>query len=86
MQKWKCTGRDGRDGFGGYTRSYIEDLVAGSGWIVTEATGISDQGWIVGTGMAPGGSEWHAILIVPEPSVLIMILGLFLGLTVIRRR
>ena len=79
------------DGSGGYTRSNIEDLVAGSGWTIREGTGISDQGWIIGTGMAPGGSEWHAVLItdaeaVPEPSLAIMILGLILGLTAIRRR
>ena len=45
---------------------------------------------MVGTGSFEGGAK-HAILItdaeaVPEPSLMIMILGLFLGLTAIRRR
>ena len=64
--------------------SNIEDLVAGSGWTVTEGYDISDHGWIVGAGIGPDGDK-HAILIVPEPSVLVMVLGLFLGLTAICR-
>jgi len=54
-----------------------------SGWLLKIALDINDDGWIVGYGFNPDGSE-HAYLLVPEPATLLLFgLG---GLALLRRR
>jgi probable HAF family extracellular repeat protein len=40
------------------------EIPSGSGWVLGQATGINNQGQIVGTGMSPNGLE-HAFLLTP---------------------
>lgn len=42
-----------------------------SGWILTHAYSINDNGWIVGQGINPAG-EIHAYLLTPEPTSLLL--------------
>jgi probable HAF family extracellular repeat protein len=44
-----------------------------SGWLLGEAAGINDNGWIVGYGRNPAGQS-HAFLLrpVPEPSTAVL--------------
>jgi probable HAF family extracellular repeat protein len=58
-------------------------LPQGSGWTLTDAYSINDNGWIVGQGINPNG-DYHAYLLTPEPITLVL-LGLG-GLSVIRRK
>jgi probable HAF family extracellular repeat protein len=54
-----------------------------SGWVLTTANGINDQGWIVGSGSYLGGPE-QGFLLVPEPATLsLLAVG---GLVALRRR
>ena len=53
-----------------------------SGWTLKNATGINNNGWIIGNGIAPGGYE-HAFLLTPEPATLFL---LSLGGLVLRRK
>lgn len=71
---------------------YLQDLlVDGSGWSkLTRATGISDDGYIIGYGNVTGGSDSHAFMLVPnsvpEPSTVVLLsLGLA-GSVLCRRR
>jgi len=55
-----------------------------SGWILTGAQGINDEGYIVGYGISPNG-EYHGFLLtpIPEPCTLSLIL---LGGTILFQR
>lgn len=59
------------------------------GWYLTEATGINDKGWIIGTGTNPLFDQTRAFLLtsaVPEPgSYLMSIIGLALLSAALRR-
>jgi probable HAF family extracellular repeat protein len=61
-----------------------------SGWTLTSATGINDNGWICGTGRNPSGNTRAFLLTpVPEPSTLVAFTSLSLtgiGLAAWRRR
>jgi probable HAF family extracellular repeat protein len=63
-------------------------MIAGSGWNLSNATGINDSGQIVGWGWNPAG-ETHAFLLnpVPEPSRMALIAsGAALTVCVVRRQ
>jgi len=59
------------------------------GWYLTEATGINDKGWIIGTGTNPLFDQTRAFLLasaVPEPgSYLMAVIGLALLAAALRR-
>jgi probable HAF family extracellular repeat protein len=52
----------------------LNNLIAGAGWTLEEATGINDSGQIVGYGVNPSG-QTHAFLLTPspEPSTLVLL-------------
>ena len=62
----------------------LNDLIdATSGWTLVSATGINDNGWIVGNGINPDGDH-HVFLLIPEPATLsLLALG---SLVALRRR
>jgi probable HAF family extracellular repeat protein len=67
----------------------LNDLIStGSGWLITEAWGINDSGWITGQGTLDG--QRHAFLLtptgVPESSGLLLTGGALVGGWVVRRR
>lgn len=53
-----------------------------SGWSLFLAYSINDSGWIVGTGLNPDG-EFHAYLLIPEPTSLLLF---GLGVLCLRKR
>ncbi len=59
-------------------------IPADSGWVLTLATDINDQGWIVGSGRGPDGRT-QAFLLVPEPSTVAMLLFACAAVRRIRR-
>ncbi len=59
-----------------------ELLDPGSGWEITYAYGINDQGWIAGYGKNPDG-KGRAVLLVPEPGSILLVLS---GTAVLRHR
>ena len=63
----------------------LNDLIdPGSGWVLEEARGINDSGWIVGWGIHHG--KERAFLLIPEPGAVAMLLGASLiGLLVCAR-
>lgn len=72
----------------------LNSLVAGSGWVLSEATGINDNGQIVGWGMVGEGfdAQMHAFLLsdqaapVPLPPAMYMFGSALVGLAGLRRR
>jgi probable HAF family extracellular repeat protein len=66
--------------YNGVTMSDLNDLIpSGSGWVLREATGINDSGWIVGYGMIGGAT--HAFLLTPIPEAdTLLLFGLGLAL------
>ena len=65
--------------------SDLNDLLApGSGWVIREAYGINDLGWIAATGYSAALGKTHALLLVPEPASAMLLLGG--GLALLRRR
>jgi probable HAF family extracellular repeat protein len=53
------------------------------GWLLEDAWGINNNGWIVGQGVNPNG-QYHAFLLVPEPTTICLLcLG---GLSILIRR
>ena len=66
--------------------SDLNDLLpTGSGWVLTSARGINDQGWIVGSGSYLGGPE-QGFLLTPEPATLSLLTLGGLGMWLRRRR
>ena len=65
----------------------LNDLVdaTAAGWTLTEAQDINDNGWIVGYGYNPSGSQQAFLLTpIPEPGTLSLLA--FGALAVLRRR
>ncbi|MDP2932798.1 MAG: DUF3466 family protein, partial [bacterium] len=54
-----------------------------SGWILTQASEINNNGWIVGQGINPDGQTHAFLLVIPEPATIIL---LTLGGLVLRRK
>ena len=55
-----------------WTRTDLNSLLdPGSGWTLTAAHGINDNGWIVGEGIING--ETHGFVLVPEPGSFILL-------------
>jgi probable HAF family extracellular repeat protein len=50
----------------------LSDLMADTGWTLTQAYDINDQGWIVGRGVTPE-NKVHGFMLVPEPSSIAML-------------
>lgn len=58
-----------------------------SGWVLAEATGINNNGYIIGNGFVTGDDQLHAFMIspVPEPSSLLLLMSGLFGLLGIKR-
>ena len=52
----------------------LNSLTSSSGWTLSDATAINDNGWIAGYGLNPTGQE-HAFLLtpIPEPSAFVLL-------------
>jgi probable HAF family extracellular repeat protein len=78
---------------GSVTMTDLNDLVAGQGWSLAEATGINDKGQIVGWGYTDSDPfGWHAFVLsadaapVPLPPAMYMFGSALIGLIGVRRR
>lgn len=67
--------------------SFLDQSVVDAGWVLTEANGINDQGWIVGNATnAMLGVSHGFILAVPEPETYLMLLSGLVAIGAINRR
>jgi len=64
----------------------LNTLIPASGWVLTSANAINDQGQIVGTGTLNGEQRAFLLNPVPEPSAGLLVCSGSLGLYLIRRR
>ena len=66
----------------------LNHFVSGTGWTLQSATGINEEGWIVGSGYNQAVGDYQAYLLipVPEPQVYALILSGVILLGVMRRR
>lgn len=76
-----------RSGIGKDLNSFLDQSVVDAGWVLTEANGINDHGWIVGNASnALLGVSHGFILAVPEPETYPLFLTGLLVITVAGRR
>jgi probable HAF family extracellular repeat protein len=63
----------------------LDSLTPGSGWELSDATGINNSGQIVGYGLNPAG-QTHAFLLnpVPEPSTMVLLASAVFTVCVLR--
>ena len=70
--------------------SFLDASTVSAGWVLTEATGINDNGWIVGNASnASLGITSHAFLLTPVPEAetyAMMLAGLGMIGAIVRRR
>jgi probable HAF family extracellular repeat protein len=65
----------------------LQSLVdPGSGWILTRATGINDQGWIVGNGLFNGEARDFLLAPIPEPTTWALLAAGMIGMFALGRR
>jgi hypothetical protein len=73
--------------FNGTTAQDLNNLIdPTSGWILTSATGISDNGYIIGEGLHNGVETGFVLTPVPEPASCGLILATVSALVISRRR
>ena len=65
----------------------LAELVADTGWLLTQAYDVNDSGWITGTGGNPDGFTHAYMMRLPEPGTITMLmLGLMVGGSTYRRK